>query len=228
MLAPEFYPDFSRNLHTGERETVSATMRKATLTIQHDAPSRLVLPVAPLSGRVKRDLVALAAREHDVLVDGGGIHGVAPAWDAARAGSARPSSKRRTSAGARRGTASRRSTAACATSRRRTLRGVRESVRERRALLAIAAGPGRPLAFVVPARLRASRGAAMALAAALWPPPTSVSRGPQRELPGRTRLPRSRPILSRAEVAADVPAMCGARTVWRGLWGTRRWTAASG
>ena len=47
VLSPEFYPDFSRNLHTGERETVSATMRTATLTIHHDAksPSRIVLPV---------------------------------------------------------------------------------------------------------------------------------------------------------------------------------------
>jgi putative CocE/NonD family hydrolase len=49
VLSPQFYPDFSRNLQTGERETVSAATRKATLTIHHDAkhPSRLVLPVVP-------------------------------------------------------------------------------------------------------------------------------------------------------------------------------------
>ena len=46
---PEFFPHFSRNLHTGERETTSARMRKATITIHHDSrnPSRLVVPVLP-------------------------------------------------------------------------------------------------------------------------------------------------------------------------------------
>ncbi len=49
MLMPEFFPHFSRNLHTGERETSSARMRKATITIHHDSrnPSRLVVPVLP-------------------------------------------------------------------------------------------------------------------------------------------------------------------------------------
>jgi hypothetical protein len=49
VLTPEFFPHFSRNLHTGERETTSARMRKARITIHHDArnPSRLVLPVLP-------------------------------------------------------------------------------------------------------------------------------------------------------------------------------------
>lgn len=49
VLLPEFFPHFSRNLHTGLRETVSKEMRSATLTIHHDAsnPSRLVLPVVP-------------------------------------------------------------------------------------------------------------------------------------------------------------------------------------
>ncbi len=49
VLTPEFFPHFSRNLHTGERETTSKTMRSATITLHHDAahPSRLVLPVAP-------------------------------------------------------------------------------------------------------------------------------------------------------------------------------------
>lgn len=40
-------PDFSVNLHTGARETVSAETRRARLTVHHDArhPSRIVLPI---------------------------------------------------------------------------------------------------------------------------------------------------------------------------------------
>ena len=47
QISGEFFPHFSRNLHTGELETESANMRSATVTILHDAahPSRLVLPV---------------------------------------------------------------------------------------------------------------------------------------------------------------------------------------
>jgi len=47
QISGEFAPHFSRNLHTGELETVSATMQAATMTILHDAshPSRLLLPV---------------------------------------------------------------------------------------------------------------------------------------------------------------------------------------
>ena len=37
-------------------------------------------------GLLKRDLAALAGRAHDLLVVGGGIHGVAAAWDAAQRG----------------------------------------------------------------------------------------------------------------------------------------------
>ena len=35
---------------------------------------------------MKRELAALADREHDLLVVGGGIHGAAAAWDAAQRG----------------------------------------------------------------------------------------------------------------------------------------------
>lgn len=47
QISGEFFPHFSRNLHTGELETASATMRSATIRILHDAshPSRLVLPI---------------------------------------------------------------------------------------------------------------------------------------------------------------------------------------
>jgi len=47
QISGEFFPHFSRNLHTGELETDSSAMRAATITILHDAthPSRLLLPV---------------------------------------------------------------------------------------------------------------------------------------------------------------------------------------
>lgn len=49
QISAAFFPHFSRNLHTGELETVSARMRKATIRIHHDRrhPSRLILPVFP-------------------------------------------------------------------------------------------------------------------------------------------------------------------------------------
>jgi putative CocE/NonD family hydrolase len=49
QLSTSFFPHFSRNLHTGELETVSAAMRRASVTVHHDAehPSRLLLPVVP-------------------------------------------------------------------------------------------------------------------------------------------------------------------------------------
>jgi putative CocE/NonD family hydrolase len=47
VLSTTFFPHFSRNLHTGELETTSSTMRKARIIIHHDArySSRLILPV---------------------------------------------------------------------------------------------------------------------------------------------------------------------------------------
>jgi len=47
VLSTTFFPHFSRNLHTGELETVSGDARKATLRIYHDGPrpSRIILPV---------------------------------------------------------------------------------------------------------------------------------------------------------------------------------------
>ncbi len=46
VVTTAFFPAFSRNLHTGELETVSSAMRSARVTI-HCQGSRLLLPVAP-------------------------------------------------------------------------------------------------------------------------------------------------------------------------------------
>lgn len=47
QISAAFFPDFSRNLQTGQLESDSAGMRKATITVYHDRkhPSRLLLPV---------------------------------------------------------------------------------------------------------------------------------------------------------------------------------------
>jgi putative CocE/NonD family hydrolase len=47
QVSTTFFANFSRNLHSGELETTSARMQKATIRIYHDHrhPSRIVLPV---------------------------------------------------------------------------------------------------------------------------------------------------------------------------------------
>jgi putative CocE/NonD family hydrolase len=49
VLCGSFLPAFSRNPQTGESEAKSAAMRRAVVSIHHDAryPSRIVLPVLP-------------------------------------------------------------------------------------------------------------------------------------------------------------------------------------
>jgi len=48
QISASFFPDFSRNLQSGELEATSTKMHKATVRIYHDHqhPSRLILPVA--------------------------------------------------------------------------------------------------------------------------------------------------------------------------------------
>ena len=48
QVSASFFPNFSRNLHTGELETVSARMQRATVRVHHDRahPSRIVVNVA--------------------------------------------------------------------------------------------------------------------------------------------------------------------------------------
>ena len=49
VVSAAFFPHFSRNLHTGELETVSSVGRKTEVRIHHDQryPSALTLPVVP-------------------------------------------------------------------------------------------------------------------------------------------------------------------------------------
>ncbi len=47
QISATFFPNFSRNLHNGELESVSSKMQKANIRIYHDRvhPSHIVLPV---------------------------------------------------------------------------------------------------------------------------------------------------------------------------------------
>ena len=148
-------------------------------------------------GSVKRDLGALSEREHDVLIVGGGIHGVAAAWDAASRGlrvglveaedfgSGTSWNSLKTIHGGLRYLQT------------IDLKRMRESIRERRALLRIAPALVRPLPFVVPTYGHGAKGReALALALLLN---DAVSSDRNRDLPGDQHIPRGR-LLSRREV----------------------------
>ena len=76
VVCGSFMPHFSRNLQTGESETVSAKSRPATLRIHHDAahPSRIVLPVVPdAKGEAMRRIVPAALA---ILLSASALRGV--------------------------------------------------------------------------------------------------------------------------------------------------------
>jgi glycerol-3-phosphate dehydrogenase len=162
---------------------------------------------------LNRDLAGLAARAHDVLVIGGGIHGAAVAWDAAQRGlsvalvekgdygsGASWNSLKTVHGGLRH-------------LQRADVAGLRESARERAALLRIAPRLVRPLPFLVPTfrgepPSRLALGLALRLGQALG---AGAGRPEAPALPVRT--------LSPAEVRAIVPGLDAAR-----LSGGAEWT----
>ena len=48
QVSASFFPNFSRNLHTGDLETVSGRMKRATIRLHHDRdhPSQITVPIA--------------------------------------------------------------------------------------------------------------------------------------------------------------------------------------
>jgi glycerol-3-phosphate dehydrogenase len=136
---------------------------------------------------VKRDPAALAAREHDVVVVGGGVYGAAAAWDAAQRGLAVALVERQDFG------------AGCSWNSLKTIHGgmrylqkldlrrLRESASERRTLLAIAPGLVKPLPFVVPAYGHGPTGReALAIGLALN---ELLTAGRNRGLPEELRIP---------------------------------------
>jgi glycerol-3-phosphate dehydrogenase len=167
---------------------------------------------------VKRDIAALAAREHDVLVVGGGVSGAAVAWDAALRGldvalveaadfaSGTSWNSLKTIHGGLRHL------------QRANVAAVRASARERSTLLRIAPDLVRPLEFVVPTHGHGLRGReALGLAMAAT---DILTRGRNRGLKATHFIPRGR-VLSAADIAARVPGL-----PTEGLSGGALWTDA--
>jgi glycerol-3-phosphate dehydrogenase len=164
---------------------------------------------------VKRDLGALTAREHDLVVIGGGIHGVTAAYDAAQRGlsvalveaadfgSGVSWNSLKTIHGGLRHL------------QRADLAQARESMRERRALLRIAPGLVRPLPFLVPLHGHGLRGrGAFTLALRLH---DLIGRDRNEGLAPERRIPPSR-IISAKETLRLVPGIAS-----RGLSGAAVW-----
>lgn len=153
---------------------------------------------------MKRDVGALAEREHDLLVIGGGIHGAAAAWDAAQRGLRTALVEARDFGSGTSWNSLKTIHGGLRYLQTLNLRRLRESVRERRALLRIAPEIVRPLAFVVPVYGHGVKGRE-AFAAALrlndW-----LARDRNLGLPEDRRIPNSR-LLSADELRRRVPGV---------------------
>ncbi len=118
---------------------------------------------------MKRDLGALTAREHDLLVVGGGVSGAAIAWDAALRG-LRVALVEAADFGAGTSWNSLKTIhGGLRHLQRANLAAVRAAARERSAFLRIAPALVRPLGFLVPDLRARPPGAGGAGSGARWP-----------------------------------------------------------
>ena len=164
---------------------------------------------------MKRDLAALAAREHDLVVVGGGIYGAAAAWDAAQRG-LRVALVERDDFGAGVSANSLKTIhGGLRHLQNADLAGLRESVRERRALLRIAPALVRPLGFLVPTRGRGTESRA-ALAAGLYLY-DRLSADRNDGLPAEQHIPPGR-VLSPEEALRLVPGLLSEGLTGAALW----------
>jgi glycerol-3-phosphate dehydrogenase len=166
-------------------------------------------------GRFQRDLAALQAREHDLLVVGGGIHGAAVAWDAAQRGLSVALVEARDFGSGASWNSLKTIHGGLRHLQRADLPGLREAARERRALLHIAGGLVRPLPFLVPTYGHGLRGReALAVALRVC---DALSAGRNRGLDPERHIPRGR-MVSPAEVRARVPGIAAAGLSGGALW----------
>lgn len=153
---------------------------------------------------MRRDLGALADREHDLLVVGGGIHGAAVAWDAAQRGLKVALVEARDFASGVSWNSLKTIHGGLRYLQTLDLRRMRSSIRERSALLRVAPELVRPLPFLVPtyghgAKGREALGMAMLLG-------DLVSADRNRDLPPERRLPPGR-LLSPSETLELAPEL---------------------
>ncbi len=165
--------------------------------------------------RVKRDLAALAGRDWDVAVVGGGVYGAAVAWDAAQRGLAVALVEREDFGAGVSWNSLKTIHGGMRYLQKVDLRRLRESARERATLLAIAPALVRPLPIVVPTYGHGTTGReALALGLRLndW-----LTRDRNRGLPPSHRIPAARTV-SAAEALRLVPGL-----ERRGLSGAALW-----
>jgi glycerol-3-phosphate dehydrogenase len=164
---------------------------------------------------LKRDLAALEDRSHDLVIVGGGIHGVAAAWDAAQRGldvalveshdfgSGVSWNSLKTIHGGLRYL------------QKADLGRHRESVYERAALLRIAPALVKPLSFLVPTYGHGMKGRE-AMALGLWLNDL-LSADRNRDLPEERHLARGR-LLSPREALERVPGLAAQGLNGAALW----------
>jgi glycerol-3-phosphate dehydrogenase len=167
---------------------------------------------------VKRDLAALTAIEHDVVVVGGGIHGAAQAWDAAQRGLRTALVEARDFGSGTSWNSLKTIHGGLRYLQHLDLRRMRESIRERSALLRIAPDLVKPLSFVVPVHGHGRLGRE-AFAVALLVNEL-LGAGRNEGLRPDRRIPPAR-LLSRRELREAFPGLSD-----RGLAGGALWTDA--
>jgi glycerol-3-phosphate dehydrogenase len=164
---------------------------------------------------MQRDLRALAEREHDLIVVGGGIYGVAAAWDAAQRGLQVALVEAEDFGGGTSWNSLRTIHGGLRHLQRADLSGHRESVRERRALLRIAPALVRPLPFLVPTYGHGRRGREAFALGLLANDLLAFDRN--RGLPDEQRLPPGR-MLSVEETTTRLPGVLTDGLTGAALW----------
>jgi glycerol-3-phosphate dehydrogenase len=164
---------------------------------------------------VRRDLVALQARPHDLLIVGGGIHGVAAAWDAAQRGLSVALVERQDFGSGVSWNSLKTIHGGLRYLQKADLVRLRESVLERKALLRIAPALVRPLGFLVPTRGHGWKGREVLAIGLFLNDLLSADRN--RGLPSESRIPGGR-LLSPRETIALVPGLAANGLNGGALW----------
>ena len=164
---------------------------------------------------MKRDVGALAAREFDVVVVGGGIYGAAAAWDATQRGLATALLEREDFGAGASWNSLKTVHGGMRYLQKGDLRRLRQSARERRTLLAIAPALVRPLPFFVPAYGHGATGReALAIGLALNELLTSDR---NRSLPPGRQIPRGFTV-GPAEALRRLPGLARRALTGAALW----------